>query len=282
MIDTIGDSLLNAFSKIRKPDQQFIEMKEHSDLMEENLDMLQKTLLRTNKRTEDLRKDYEEFTGSLRGLSDMEPAFRSFLIPLIQGLEEYTKHMDQLTVEDDKWQIEIQDYMAYYHAVKDVLKLRDQKQLDFEELSEYLLSNTEDRNKFGRESGVANFITGKLNEVRGADIDKIKRDKLNKMDEKVREIQEAVDQSLQISTGFSDQVRKENLFFNNGKSIEMYEVLKTYTDAKVGFYKDVSIYIYIAILYILTNSFIYIQSVQIWRAVVQSLEEGQSIDPSVL
>ncbi|KAG2237157.1 hypothetical protein INT48_004659 [Thamnidium elegans] len=255
MMDTIGDSLLNAFSKIRKPDARFIEMKEHSDLMEQNLDMLQKTLLRTNKRYEDLCKDYQEFTASLSGLSDMEPAFQSFLIPLIAGLNEYTKHMNQLRLEDEKWQIEIQDYMAYYHTVKDVLKLRDQKQLDFEELSDYLVSITEDKIKFGENSGVASYITDKLNEVRGADADKIKRERLNKMDERVKEIQEAIDQSLHISTGFSDQIRKEDTFFNNNKSTEMYDVLKTYTDAK---------------------------SVQVWRNVVQALEGGQDIDPNFL
>lgn len=241
-MDTIGDSLLNAFTKIRKPDPRFIEMKEHNDRMEENLDMLQKTLLRTNKRTEDLCHDYEEFTSSVKGLSDIEASYKPLLDHFSTGLDYYSKKLRTMTVEDSKWQIEVNDYMAYYHAVKEVLKLRDQKQLDFEELSDYLQSTTEEREKIIRDkdNGVASFIAGKLNEVRGANTDKIKREKVLRLDERVRELQDAIDQTHEVSTAFSDQVKKEDVFFNRNKSIEMFEVLKTYTDAKVGFFQDVS------------------------------------------
>lgn len=248
-MDTIGDSLLNAFSKIRKPDPRFVEMKERNDRMEENLDMLQKTLLRTNKRTEDLVKDYEEFTTSVHGLAAIEPNYKQPLGHFAQGLEKYAANLKLMTVEDTKWQIEVSDYMAYYHAVKDVLKLRDQKQLDFEELSDYLQSTMEERNKTirnqdgGFTSGVASFITGKLNEVRGADTDKIKREKVLKLDERVRELQDAIDQTHEVSTAFSDQVKKEDAGFNRNKSIEMFDVLKTYTEAKVNFYQDVSCWV---------------------------------------
>jgi sorting nexin-4 len=52
MIDTIGDSLLNAFAKIRKPEQQFVDMRERVDRLEDNFNILEKTLTRTNKRTD--------------------------------------------------------------------------------------------------------------------------------------------------------------------------------------------------------------------------------------
>ena len=52
MIDSIGDSLLNAFVKIRKRDERFVQMREHVDRLEENLNLLEKTQARTNKRTD--------------------------------------------------------------------------------------------------------------------------------------------------------------------------------------------------------------------------------------
>ena len=52
MIDTIGDSLLNAFVKIRKRDERFVQMRERVDRLEENLNLLEKTQARTNKRTD--------------------------------------------------------------------------------------------------------------------------------------------------------------------------------------------------------------------------------------
>ncbi|KAG2197950.1 hypothetical protein INT47_002977 [Mucor saturninus] len=236
VIDTIGDSLLNAFSKIRKPDQKFIDMKEHNHLMQDNLDMLQKTLARTLKRSEDLCHDYEDFTKSVRGLADIEPSYKSDLTSFAQGLERYTQNLKGIHAHDDEWLIEVQDYMAYYHAVTDVLKLRDQKQLDFEELSDYLQATTQDREKI--DSGVASYITAKLNEIRGADPDRIKREKSVKLEERTRELKEAIDQTLQISTAFSDQVKKEDTLFNKNKAIEMHDVLKSYTEAKVNFYQD--------------------------------------------
>lgn len=51
-MDTISDSLVNAFVKIRKKDERFIEMKDRVDRLQENMSLLEKTLLRTNKRTE--------------------------------------------------------------------------------------------------------------------------------------------------------------------------------------------------------------------------------------
>lgn len=218
-------------------------MKQRNERMEENLDMLQKTLLRTNKRTEDLCRDYEEFTASVRGVSDMETSFKQPLDQFARGLSLYSKNMKQMTLEDSKWQIEVHDYMAYYHAVKDVLKLRDQKQLDFEELSDYLQYTIEDREKIihdRRGDGVTGYIADKLNEVRGADTDKIKREKVLRLDERMRELQDAINQTHEVSTAFSDQVKKEDSFFNQNKSIEMFDVLKTYTEAKVHFYQDVS------------------------------------------
>lgn len=52
MMDAIGDSLLNAFAKIRKKDERFIEMRERVDRLEDNLSLLERTLSRTNKRSE--------------------------------------------------------------------------------------------------------------------------------------------------------------------------------------------------------------------------------------
>jgi sorting nexin-4 len=82
--------------------------------------------------------------------------------------------------------------MAYYHSIKGVLKLRDQKQLDYEELSDYLQASIEERDKTRHnqriDTSMTGYITGKINEARGADADKIKREKVLKLDERVREV----------------------------------------------------------------------------------------------
>ncbi|KAG1502550.1 hypothetical protein G6F46_000799 [Rhizopus delemar] len=240
VMDTIGDTLLNAFAKIRKRDPRFIEMKEKSDRMEENLDLLQRTLLRSNKRTEELCEDYEELRASVRGLSEIESD--EALVRFGSTLERYAEEMRRMTREESKWQIEVHDYMAYYRSIKGVLKLRDQKQLDYEELSDYYQSTLEEKEKIVRnkkDGSMANFISDKINEVRGADADKIKREKILRLDERMRELQEAIGETHKVSTAFSDQVKKEDIFFNRNKSIELFDVLKSYTDSKVTHYREV-------------------------------------------
>jgi sorting nexin-4 len=96
MMDTIGDSLLNAFSRIRKADPRFIEMKEHTERMEENLDLLQKTLLRSNKRTEDLCKDYHEFVTTVKGLLDLDSGYKGLLEPVSDGLDQFTTSLEKM------------------------------------------------------------------------------------------------------------------------------------------------------------------------------------------
>ncbi|KAI7902798.1 uncharacterized protein BX663DRAFT_70320 [Cokeromyces recurvatus] len=257
MIDTISDSLLNAFSKIRKPEIEFVEMKERNERIYENLDLLQKTLLRTCKRTEDLCHDYERFTASVRELAEIEPSFKDDLKIFADGLETYTSNLKDLTAKDHHWQIEVHDTMVYYNTIQEVLKLRDQKQLDFEDLSAYLQNTVIERERTIQQSNsVTDFITNKINEVRGADIQKLKREKVLKLDERVRELQDAIHQTFDVSKAFSDQVRKEDKVFNHNKSVEIYHALHNYTDAKVNFYQD---------------------SVNIWKEVVHLLEEEKII-----
>lgn len=50
MFDNIGDVLLNAFVKIRKPDDRFVEMRESVDKLEENLNMVSRLYARISKR----------------------------------------------------------------------------------------------------------------------------------------------------------------------------------------------------------------------------------------
>lgn len=72
------------------------------------------------------------------------------------------------------------------------MKLRDQKQLDFEELSEYLQSSLVEREKILHprpgDYNLTDYVTGKLNEVRGGDADKLRREKILRLNERIREV----------------------------------------------------------------------------------------------
>lgn len=114
MLDTFSDSLLNAFSKIKNPDQRFVHMKEQLDKLEENLTLIEKTLNRTNKRQEgmlecaigpwfkilltlgsyaELSQDYKEFSSSMQGLAHLESGITVPILRFAETVNEYSKAM---------------------------------------------------------------------------------------------------------------------------------------------------------------------------------------------
>ena len=50
MFDNLGDVLMNAFVKIKKPDGRFIDIKENIDKLEENLQTIERLYQRIVKR----------------------------------------------------------------------------------------------------------------------------------------------------------------------------------------------------------------------------------------
>ncbi|KAM3586565.1 intercellular trafficking and secretion, variant 2 [Umbelopsis sp. WA50703] len=243
MLDSISDSVLNAFSKIKKPDERFVHMKEQLDKLEENLTLLEKTLNRTNKRQDDLHLDYKEFSTSMQGLAHLESGITVPILRFAETISEYSKLLKaQSDSPESDWISEIHEYLAYCTAVKTVLKLRDQKQVDFEELTEYLTVTEKERERtmyptmMDRGLNITGFLTDKLQEVRGVDSEKMRREKILKLDMRIRELQEATEQSKEVTTSFSDQVEKEYQYFEQSRTVEIKNALASYTDARCNFF----------------------------------------------
>lgn len=107
--------------------------------------------------------------------------------------------MKEMTeIEELQFLNEIHELLAYCYAAKDVLRARDQKQLDFEELSVYLnqtmqlKDHTQHPGKKlnDRVSGlyITDYVTDKIKEVRGVNTEKIRRDKLIKLEKRIHEV----------------------------------------------------------------------------------------------
>jgi hypothetical protein len=64
LLDNISDSLVNAFTKVRKPDERFLEMREAIDKYEEAMNSIDRLVSKERSRTE----------GSSRGTFASSPA----------------------------------------------------------------------------------------------------------------------------------------------------------------------------------------------------------------
>jgi sorting nexin-4 len=97
----------------------------------------------------------------------------------------------------DPFLIHLHSLLYYSHANKAVLKLRDQKQMDFEELSDYLSNITAERDRLsaiisGRAGstglGLGSYLRERVDALRGADDDRSRVERMHKLDIKIKEV----------------------------------------------------------------------------------------------
>ena len=77
-----------------------------------------------------------------------------------------------------------------------MLKLRDQKQLDFEELSTYLSTVTTERDRLSTGhapsgQGIGSYLKSKVDSLRGADTILGRQERLSKLDKRIKEVSRA-------------------------------------------------------------------------------------------
>lgn len=139
--------------------------------------------------------------------------------------------------------------LQYSHANRAVLKLRDQKQMDFEDLSEYLSNLTSERDRLaavisGRAGstglGLGSYLKDKVDALRGADDDRSRVEKMRKLDGKIKELQDAVSVAHDTSDAFSEETLREQKVFQCAKEAEMKEMLGNLADGQIEFYKAAS------------------------------------------
>lgn len=105
--------------------------------------------------------------------------------------------ISQTQTTSDPFLVHLHSLLQYSHANRAVLKLRDQKQMDFEELSDYLSGLTSERDRLaavisGRVGstglGLGAYLKDKVDSLRGADDDRSRVEKMRKLDGKIKEV----------------------------------------------------------------------------------------------
>ena len=103
--------------------------------------------------------------------------------------------------------------LIYSHANRAVLKLRDQKQMDFEELTDYLSNATNERDRLSAVIsghagstglGIGSYLREKVDALRGADDDRSRVEKMRKLDARIKEV------CLQIPDAWSARLLRDN------------------------------------------------------------------------
>jgi sorting nexin-4 len=246
--DNVADTMLNAFSKVHKPDKRFIEVTERANKLDEDLNHIEKIMTRVVRRESDLEADYKDLATNMRKLTPLEPAIEAPLHTFAASVEDTSNGWKALKDHTDQNYLgSLRDMDAYISSVKSLLKTREQKQLDFEGLTEYLSKASSDRdtlashNAYNSGSSInpATFIRNKMEDMRGVDHETARRDRARKLDLKIEELNREVESAKQTSEMFDEQVVREVSDFERIKGVEFRDSLGALASQHIGFYENV-------------------------------------------
>ncbi|SAL98290.1 hypothetical protein [Absidia glauca] len=239
VLESLSDTLLNAFVKIKKPEERGTALYKNRQKTTRQVIPAASTTA-THCFVLDLEQDYVGFGQSIQGLAGMESGIHQ---PLHQFAETTKSYAKAMKIRSDQEEIvylnQIHELLSYCQSAKAVLQERDQKQMDFEGLSAYLQQTIQDKDRINGNDAmnISELVVDKINEVRGMDMERARREKLVRLEIKIKELQEEVAQTNDISHDFSEQVVDEFELFQQCKTNEIKRGLTAYVDTNVDFYQ---------------------------------------------
>ncbi|KAI0882157.1 uncharacterized protein GGS22DRAFT_170349 [Annulohypoxylon maeteangense] len=246
VFDNFADTFINAFTKVHKHDKRFIEVREKSDKLDEDLGHVEKVVVRVARRETDLEIDLRDLTEQFQKLITLEPGVESAVHGFAASVEDTATGLKKLREHTDQDYLgSLRDMQAYSQALKNLLKAREQKQLDHEQLTEYLNKSAVDREALasgygygttGALGGAGGFIRSKIEDVRGVDHEASRRERLRKLEMRIDELTTEAERAKKTSEAFDEEVVKEVVDFERIKRIELKRQFGGLADAHVEFY----------------------------------------------
>lgn len=243
VFDNFTDTFINAFTKVHKPDKRFIEVREKSDKLDEDLGHVEKIVARVARREGDLETDYKDLAEQFQKLVNLEPGVEQSVHAFAASVEDTSSAMRTLKEHTDQDYLgSLRDMQAYSANVKNLLKAREQKQLDFEQLTEYLTKSTSDRDVLasshgaGAHVGASGFLARKVEDLRGVDHEQSRRERLRKLEIRIDELTTGVEEAKKTTEAFDEEVVREVEDFERIKRIEFKTQFGALADAHVDFY----------------------------------------------
>lgn len=234
-------SFFKTLVKVKKPDEKFVDMKESIDKFEDNLNIVEKLYSRIGKRQQELEQNYNLFAGSMRGLSALETNVDQPLRKFAEATESYVDALKEMRSQEDLLFLnDVHELLNYCNAAKEQLEERDQKQVEFEDMSSALQNSVLERERIlypGKNLGsssknITEFMTDKMN-----DQTKAKNERIYRIENKIKELQENVAKANDENNNYSNQMMKEYEIFQKAREAELRQGLAAYADCHIDFYK---------------------------------------------
>jgi hypothetical protein len=202
---------------------------------------------------EDLSSDYHDVATAFEQLGELETGMTQDVQRTGQTLHEFAELKSRFTfrVLDDMLTM-LRAKQTYITAHKTLLKHREAKQLDFEGLTDYLHSTVTERDRLAnlgtpdgepvhgnvRGKGMRGYMRHMVDRVWGVDEEQARIDRMQRLDGRIDELQDAVSQSHAQSQAFNQHVAKEHYIYELGRRREVQQSLKLYVDGHVDMYEQ--------------------------------------------
>ena len=249
VFENFTDTLMGAFSKVHKPDKRFISVRERADKLEDDLAQVEKIVARVGRRQTDLETDYADLATQFQKLITMEPGISEPLTAFSASVTTTSQGWKSLreTTEND-YLGSLRDMAAYVGAVRSLLKAREQKQIDFEELTAYLAKAASDRDTLASSNAsyvassplgsASGFLRSKIEDVRGIDHESARMERLRKLEMKIKSLTSEVEIARVSTEQFDERTVIETARFERIKADEFKDTLGSLADAHIQYFND--------------------------------------------
>lgn len=240
--EEVTDVFMNAFKTVHKQSDEFVEIKEKSDKLDHNVAKIDKIFHKVVKKHDAISEDYAKLGANLQDLQELctgeneELArklknFNEGITQLSFGVRDLSKYIDY------EYIVDLKDLEHYIDSMGQLIKLKDQKQIDYEELSEYLTKSINEKNNLISGYGGSNFFTNKLEELAGINQEAARREKIDKLETKISSLTGELESAKKIADAFEQETLKEVALFEELKTKELKESLSSLADHHIEFYE---------------------------------------------
>ncbi|GMM50431.1 Snx4 protein [Starmerella bacillaris] len=242
--DHISDSLMNAFAKARHQSKEMIYARERAERYEHNIGTIDKAVQRVSKTQSDLVPDLESMSKYASKLAKIDPENAEEFNTLSLACHVLAETNGSLRRDVDyNFGGSLRDMAHYVQALKSMLKHREQRQIDYEVLVEYL--KRAEHELVGVEHGSepsgfsSSFLKSKINELRGVDKQQTRQARITKLKARIDEFKNESTYAKQLSDQLEILARREVRIFEQTEAIELQQTLGGLADSYISYYSDI-------------------------------------------
>lgn len=253
--EEVTDSFMNAFKSVHIQNEAFIEIKDKNDKLDHTINKLDKIFHKVVKKNDIISEDYSKLGTNLQDLKELVNSsnktinksylindndiklcenlklFNDGIIQLSYGISDLNKYLDY------EYLVDLKDLEHYIDSMRQLVKLKDQKQIDYEELNEYLSKSVKNRDNLISGYGGSNFFTNKLEEIAGINQESSRREKISKLENKINSLGSELESAKKIADAFEKETLKEIELFEDTKTKELKGSLNNLADHHIKFYE---------------------------------------------